>query len=240
MLIRYLFKPMSTPSHLLFIRLSLVFLVGLFASNQAAMGAKPESLNISDKYFFPLIAVRTNSLGDFGIRLEVAETTTKVWKSPKQTKPSLASGEEVELAVTNTFSDYSVVNTKVTAKIEGNSVKVRGEWPTESTVQGFVRLDLWFSQEMAEDLTIYAHGEVLTTNMDKIISKVKQVNAIEFRKTSTGEFLFRVTGNLFASVMFLSDRPQSGLWVRLGTTNNANSVRISDATEMEYTIEFDE
>jgi hypothetical protein len=219
--------------------LSLVFLVGLVASNENAMAAKPETLEISDAYYFSLISVRTDSLGEFGIRLEVVDNSTGVWRGPaKQTKPVPAAGQEVELALTNTFSDDSVVDTKVSAKIEGNSIKVRGEWPNDSTVQGFVRLDLWFSQEMAEDLTISANGQVLTTNMDQT-STIMELDDVEFRKTSTGEFLFRVTGNFFASVMFLPDSPSQGLWLRLDNSRNPNAASISDVTEMEYTISFD-
>jgi hypothetical protein len=232
---------MKTHLHSFFLRLlSLVFLVGLVASNQDAMAAKPVGLKITEKYNFPLIAIRTDSLGDFGIRLEIMDTSAGYWQRPNQTKAKRAEGEEVTLDLENTFSDNSVVNTKVTAKIEGNLVKVRGEWPTESTIQGFIRMDLWFSRKVAEDLTIYADGEVLTTNMDKGTEGINEVDSVEVYKTSTGEFLFRVTGSsLLKRITFSPDNPDEGLRLELYTSRNPFTTSISEVTEMEYTVSFD-
>ena len=209
-----------------------------FLTVSSLFAASPTHLDMSDS---GRISIRTDDLGEIQIRVDVVETSGGVWKSVRSAdgfQPEV--GEEVTRSGNYEFPDGAVVVHTTRAKIDGETVSVRSEWPTDSSAPGFARVDLWISEEIASDLTIESGGEAVTTDMDER-GTIQGMGAIIFRRTSDQEFLFRIDGELLnASVFFLSERKNEGLTVRLGSVPNPNDSTIGDSPELEWTLSFTE
>ncbi len=209
-----------------------------FLTVSCLFAASPTHLDMSDS---GRISIRTDDLGEIQIRVDVVETSGGVWKSVRSAdgfQPEV--GEEVTRSGNYEFPDGSVVVHTTRAKIDGETVSVQSEWPTDSSAPGFARVDLWISEEIASDLTIESGGEVVTTDMDER-AFIRDMGDIVFRRTSDQQFLFRVERNMLnASVFFLDEQKEQGLTIRLSPVPDANSAFIGDAGEMEWTLSFTE
>jgi len=129
---------------------------------------------------------------------------------------------------------------RISAKIEGSDVAVRYSWVTESTAKGFVGLSLRIPGDVAKDLTIEANGKPIFTDFDKG-AYLPKVGEIVFKRTSTGAFLFMVTGEIVGGgTVFNPDKLDDGLELRIGTAEGGMDSPISDVKETGWSLSFKE
>ncbi|MEI6033666.1 MAG: hypothetical protein WCS65_05230 [Verrucomicrobiae bacterium] len=208
------------------------------ASATIMAGATADSLDLKSSGD---IDVATDSLGDLRIVIGVNETSQGVWHglSPRQ-KASPSAGKAVEGEMIYAFPDGSEVTMTVSAKIEGSNVAVRYSWVTESTAKGFAMLTLMIPADAAKDLTIEADGKPMFSNFNKS-AYLPKVSEITFKQTSTGAFLFKLTGEIVGGgTVFNPDKLDDGLQLRIGTSPTGMDSCISDAKETGWTLSFKE
>ena len=187
------------------------------------------------------IVVSTDSLGDLRISLGVPETSQGVWRgvSPSQ-KASPSSGKSVEGEMVFPFPDGSEITMKISAKIEGPNLPVRYSWLTESSAKGFAGLTLVVPGDVAKDLTIEEDGKSIFVDFDKV-AYLQKGSEIVFRHTSTGAFLFKITGEIVGGgTVFNTDKLEDGLQLRIGTAPSDMNSTISDVKETGWTLSFKE
>ena len=212
----------------------------LFLASATIMaGATADSLDLKSS---GEIVVATDSLGELRISLGVVETSQGVWRgvSPSQ-KASPSTGKAVEGELVYPFPDGSEITLTIGAKIEGANVTVRAAWVTESTAKGFVGLPLRIPGDVARDLTIEVNGKPIFTDFDKG-AYLQKVNEIVFRRTSSGAFLFKVTGEIVGGgTVFNPDKLDDGLELRISTSQSGGmDSPISDVKETGWALSFQE
>jgi hypothetical protein len=196
----------------------------------------PQSLELQQSGWIKIVT----DIGDIQIRPEVVDTSTGKWRSLKsKTKFTPESGAEFTRTGDYAFVDGSEITHTTTAKIAGTDVVVKGSW-TPGTAQGFSRIDLWFSYEAAQDLTIEFDGKPAFSNFNKSAS-FRQTGEFIFKRTSTGEFLFKLTGDFASSaIFFLEQNKEAGLTIRLANLVDCGKSTIGEATELNWTLAFKE
>lgn len=180
---------------------------------------------------------------DLQIRTGVVSTAGKLWNFlPSTSKIVPESGDKVDRVGTYVFPDDSELSHTVEAKIVGSEVVVNASWPTTSTAPGFSLVDLWVSGNEAGDLTIDVDGQTIFTNSRfEKQPYIKQAGEAVFKRTSTGKFLFKITGNIVSGqVVFLPDQPEQGLTFRIFNVPDGNASTIGDATTLNWTLSFKE
>jgi hypothetical protein len=211
----------------------------LFLASATIMaGAAADSLDLKSSGD---IVLSTDSLGDLRIILGVNETSQGVWRgvSPSQ-KASPSSGKAVEGELIYPFPDGSEITMTISAKIEGPNVPVRAAWVTESTAKGFAGLTLIVPGDTAKDLTIEANDKPIFSDFDKA-AYLPKASEVVFRRTSTGAFLFKLTGEFVGGgTVFNPDKPDDGLQLRIGTSASDMNSSISDVKETGWTMSFQE
>ncbi|MEI6033665.1 MAG: hypothetical protein WCS65_05225 [Verrucomicrobiae bacterium] len=217
----------------------ILILLLTLASAAIMAGATGDSLDLRSTGD---IFVATDSLGELQICLEVEETSQGRWcgVSPKQ-KASPASGKSVEGELVYVFPDRAEVTMTIKGKIDAQDVTVKAAWATESTAKGFARLNLKIAGDDAKDLTIEENGKPVFVNFDKARNLAKLTELV-FRRTSTGAFLFKLTGDIAAGceMIFNQDNPDSGLVLRLNTVPVGMDSCISDVKETGWALSFKE
>lgn len=198
----------------------------------------PRSLELRASGTITLVA---DNLPGIEIRTEAVETSEDTWKAPVSLKPTEEqSGDKVVREWAYRFPEGSEVKGTTTATIQGNDVITEAAWPTESQERGFLRMDLWLPPELASDCTVELEGAPIVVDMNKSAFS-PGVGEYTFRRTSTGEFLFKViaeVGNIHWVVN--PEAPETGLTMRIFNLENYNRALISDATGLNWTLSFKE
>lgn len=219
--------------------LSFLFVL-LSAAGLSAVTPQTLELNASGR-----ISITTDTFDSeaLQIRTGVVSTAGKLWSFlPSTSKIVPESGDEVGRVGTYEFPDASKLVHTVRVKIVGSDVVVDASWPTTSAAAGFSTVDLWVSGDEAGDLTIEADGQTVFTNsrFDKQ-PYIKNAGEIVFKRTSTGKFLFKITGDLMSEhVVFLSEQPEQGLTFRIFNVPDGNASTIGDTTTLNWTLSFKE
>ncbi|MCX6971147.1 MAG: hypothetical protein NTV93_13485 [Verrucomicrobia bacterium] len=221
---------MNTPPklHLLAVLLSL--------SISSSLATTPQALEM-DKA--GVISIVTDDLDGVRLIFGLTDTSEGYWRSPKVV-PTFEpeSGKEIERSGTYEFPDGSTVEEKTTVKLKGSDIEFKASWPNQSPATGFGMAALKFPPEIAEDLTIEVNGETKVVNFDKCVF-FPEGKEVVFKKTSTGKFLFKVTGEQSGNaVMFQEDNKEAGLDLRMG--GGALTTLISEITGQSCTISFKE
>ena len=204
-----------------------------------AAAANAESLELGTQ---GQVKVLTDSLGELQITTQVNETSKGIWNPVNsRTKISPTSGNEVESVREYAFPDGSTVMLTMNVKLDQKKVTVKSTWPTESSAKGFVRTDLKVPFEVASDLTIESGGKTFFTGFDGPLPNYRNVSELVFKKTSTGAFLFKVTGEIVGGGVVLSkEKPAEGITVRISTSVDSMDSTMSDVKEAGWTINFKE
>jgi hypothetical protein len=207
------------------------------ASFSVLNAASPKSLDLNER---GAISLETDTIGTLGIVTDVNETSQGSWKAvPPVGSVEPQTGTQLTRKLTYKFPDEPVEMT-TQAKIEGSKVVVEANWNAQSSAPGFARVDLAIPEELANDLTIELRDKPFMVNMDKG-RNFKNEGDFVFRRTSTGEFLFRLTGE-FPEIQFWfrESAREDGLRIRIFNVPNANTSTIGDATTLKWTLSFKE
>ena len=216
-------------------------LLFLAATATLLPAAKPDSLEMKDT---GEIAVLTDSLGGIQIGLRVTKITEEgahLSVDPRQKTPP-TSGAEVAAEVPYTLPDGSQIVVSEKAAIEQSKVTLKGSWPNETQAKGYVVFVLKIPGELADNLTVEADGKPIFANFDKA-SFLNKLKDLVFRKTSTGEFLFKLEGetDIVGGLRFDEEKHDNGIVidVHVNPSPGANA-NLSEATETAWTLSFKE
>jgi hypothetical protein len=204
-----------------------------------AMAAKPASLELEKS---GTISILTDGLPNMEIRTEVTDTSTGGWKRvvPKE-KFEPASGTEVTRVGTYEFPDGAQITHTVKAKIDGKSVRMATDWAPASGAKGFSRVDLWLPQDLLQDLVItIGEKKIFPYEAAEKPRYIKNTDSLVFKRQSTGEVLFELSGD-FVSIVppwVLPDKPELGGTLRIQNVPDDMHCTIGDATQMNWTISF--
>lgn len=224
-------------------RMSPAFLSFLIAaaaavfSIESARAANPTGLDLKKSGD---ITIATDSLPDMEIRVEVKEVSHREWgKTEAKEKYQPTSGTDIERLQTYGFPDGSEIKHAVKVKIQGSEVKMSAEWSSGSAA-GFSRVDLWIPQELSEDMIVtLGDKKVFPTDEGKNLGVIKNTDTLVFKRKSSGEFLFTLSGDYFGVFMGLvRDHPEMGLTIRIGNVPLDIAATIGDATQMSWTLGF--
>ena len=196
-------------------------------------------LAINTGYRDPIII--TTDLGKIQIQSVVIETTSQPWKDlqPKTT-PTPSQGTNLTRTATYVFSDGTELTYNVNAKVAETDVIVKGSWQTPKSVKGFARVSLWVTQDISNDLTIEEGGKPVFSGSNKQL-RLTKLGQFTFRKKSTGEFLFKVTGDYVGALMFFTDKhPEWGVSLELDNVPNLSEATISAPMETNWKLSFTE
>jgi len=226
---------------MLIMKIPILPLLFLAATSTLLPAAKPDSLEMKDT---GQIVVLTDSLGEIQIGLRVTKVTEEgshLSVDPRQKTPS-TSGAEVAAEVPYTLPDGSEVVLSEKAAIEQTKVTLKGSWPNESQAKGYVVFLLKIPGDVADNLTVEGDGKPIFVNFDKA-SYLNKLKEIVFRKTSTGEFLFKLEGqiDIVGGLRFDESKHDEGIVidVHVNPTPGANA-NLSEATETAWTLSFKE
>lgn len=199
----------------------------------------PESLELDEA---GTIHVFTDKLEGIRVSSGMQQVVDGTWVRTATSPASFENqvGGEVERVGMYGFNDGSDVELTVKAKIEDSQVMVNAAWPNQSSAPGFTMLVLNIPQEIAEDLTIEADGSPVFRNFENNGIFVSSEELL-FRRTSTDEFLFKMTGdNVAGHILFNADDLAEGLSLRSVNGTDPNNCTISDSPTIGFTLSFKE
>lgn len=189
-----------------------------------------------------LVSIVTNEAGTLGLSVGLTDFSEGHWKRPP-TFPTFEpqSGSEIDWSGEYGFPDRSFVEFNLHAQIKGSNVGFKSSWPTESKAPGFGLMVLIIPQEVAEDLTVEAKGQVMFANFETVNSAFFEPGAeVVFRKSSTGEFLFKFSSEDSGSgLLFWPENKENGLHLRIGGPADDKAL-VSDVTQLSGVLAFQE
>jgi hypothetical protein len=216
-------------------------LVLLFATVALLPAVTPESLEIKNTGDIVLL---TDALGELRLRMGVSKISddgAHAVVAPKQ-KVDPSEGSEVSGDLVYTLPDGTDLRLTENAVISPSKVVFKAAWPNSSEDKGYVAFYLKIPGDVADDLTITAGSKPVFVNFDKG-SFFNKVQELVFRKTSTGEFLFSLSGEipLRGGVRFDSDKHEQGITVDLHSNLGVTAALLfAEGTECEWTLSFKE
>ena len=204
-----------------------------------ANAAKPVSLELEKT---GTISISADGLPNMEIRTEVLDTSTGGWKRiVAKEKVEPVSGAEVPRVGTYEFPDGSQITHTVKAKIEGKSVQVAADWTPPSESKGFSHVDLWLPQDLLQDLTItIGEKKIFPYEAAEKPRYIKNTDNLVFKRQSTGEVLFELSGDFvnFVPPWVFPGKPELGGALRIQNIPDDMHSTIGDATQMHWSIEF--
>ena len=188
------------------------------------------------------ILIATDSLPDLQIRTEVKEVADRQLKLTQIVeKCAPAQGDSVERVQKHLFSDGTELTHTVNAKIADSQVDVAASWVASSKAPGFSRVDLWIPEQLCDDITVEIGGQTAFPYASESSPFVTYQGSepVVVKRRSTGEFLFRVTGD-YSSVVpaFYVQQPSAGLMLRLLTVPEEIKAGIADKTAVNWSLNF--
>jgi hypothetical protein len=204
-----------------------------------AMAAKPVSLELEKS---GTISISADGLPNMEIRTEVTDTSTGGWKRVvAKEKIEPVSGAEVTRVGTYEYPDGSQITHTVKAKIDGKSVQMAADWTPPSQAKGFSRVDLWLPQDLLQDLVItIGEKKIFPYEAAEKPRYIKNTDSLVFKRQSTGEVLFELSGDYVSIVppWVLPDKPELGGTLRIQNVPDDMHSTIGDATQMNWTMAF--
>lgn len=188
------------------------------------------------------ILLATDALPDIQIRTDVKEIADGQWKPTKVlVKCAPAQGTSVDRVQKYAFPDGTEIEHTVKAQIAGDKVDVAASWVANGNSPGFSRVDLWIPDDLRADITASIGDQVIfpyAAENQPIITYTSG-GPVVFKRKSTGEFLFQLTGD-FMSVTpaFYPSNPQAGLTFRLLNVPLDTTAKIGDKTSLNWSLSF--
>jgi len=198
-----------------------------------------KSTNTGDK---TAIVIQTD-VGNLEIRTRAHETSTqKGWRAvPSKDSVSPSSGPEITRSYTYDFPDGTIVTDNLTVKSGPSNVDVKFTYSAPHPTPGFFYSILGMPKEMAEDASIFDENGDNIFPDKKTPCEVKLASQLTFRNRSTGQFLFKVSGDYSSVVVeFHPSNPEWGLNLLITSVPNAKESKIGDLVETNWKISFKE
>ena len=180
-----------------------------------------------------------NSFGDMAIQTQVMDTSVQPWKELYPAKaPTPAKGREVTRKGTYIFLDGATLDHAVTAKLDGVDVIINDTWKTDRPAKGFSNTTLWMTWMICGDLIIEQGGKTIFPSENKMIS-IDQSSPIIFRRKSTNEFLFKVTGDYVSvRIEYYAKNAEWGLSLHLSAVQDPFASQISKPMAVNWKVSF--
>lgn len=189
-----------------------------------------------------VIGVASSGLPDLEIRFAVKDVSAGDWgRTVVQEKCIPASGREVERAETYAFKDGQTIRHTTTAKIDGPSVDVATSWtPSNPSTMGFARTDLWFPEELAQDVTVTMGGvKIYPLEEGQARRAITRSDRLVVARKSSGETLFEIDGDFLTVTPFsIADKPELGLSLNFSAVANDVACTVGEATALNWKMTF--
>ena len=218
--------------------LPLVLLASCLMVSNSVRASKPESLELNK---IGDIIISCEGLPALQMHTEVTDVSTGGWKNASHKGDFLqSSGNDVERVENYVFPDGTEITHTVKAKIQGDSVAMAASWAPPGPAIGFSRVDLWLPQEIAEDVVItVGPAKIFPIEEGDHPRPVNNTNPVVFKRKSTGDFLFELSGDYLAVIPAMrADKPENGLTLRLATVSDDHHSTIGDVTQANWSLSF--
>ncbi len=209
------------------------------------MAQLPEILELNPKgstgdmgiqYVRVLVPIEVPKLGTIYLVPQIVDSSSGVWKEPKIVEPfAAAAGETMESTATYAWEEEGAV-AKITLKTVSSSkeIKVQLRWELEGDGTGHMRVDLLLPYEIAQKIRIEGAGG------KQIFPDPQGINRgtlpAVFIEEATGERLLNLEGEQNISAVPEVEFEDKGLGVRITPFPPGSTQRISDFSEIEFSL----